>query len=107
MAVLANHYVPQIPTRYEGSEETCGKSEHIISRMVARGSCIRVGSLGLWFECTDDIRSCRVIEIEPSRIYIVLDVLTINSYNVDFRCPSQALWWEISCRVPGIYSRFY
>lgn len=28
IAVLASHFVPQIPT-----EETCGKTEHIVSRI--------------------------------------------------------------------------
>lgn len=33
IAVLASHFVPQFPTRYEISEETCGKAEHIVSRI--------------------------------------------------------------------------
>lgn len=39
--------LPKIPKRFERSEEICGKSEHIVSIMVARGSCIRVDILGL------------------------------------------------------------
>lgn len=37
MAVLASHYVPQNPWRFKRSEKVCGKSENIVSRMVAKG----------------------------------------------------------------------